>query len=60
VLTEGADVGGGAGWGDDLQTRNDQITLCGRKILLVEEMGGNSKHHNIKFRPTIKSNYMLF
>jgi hypothetical protein len=32
---------------DDPQTRNDQITLCGRKILWVEEMGGNFKHHNI-------------
>jgi hypothetical protein len=33
--------------GDDLQTRNDQITLCERKILWVEKMGGNFKHHNI-------------
>jgi hypothetical protein len=37
----------GRGLGDDLQTRNDQITLCGRKILWVEKMGGNFKHHNI-------------
>jgi hypothetical protein len=37
----------GRGLGDDLQTRNDQITLCGRKILWVEEMRGNFKHHNI-------------
>jgi hypothetical protein len=32
---------------DDPQTQNDQITLCGRKILWVEEMGGNFKHYNI-------------
>jgi hypothetical protein len=51
--SEGVDLGRaarGAGLGGDLQMRNGQITLCGRKILLVEEMrgnGGNSKHHNI-------------
>jgi hypothetical protein len=38
---------GGHSLGDDLQTRNDLITLCGRKILWMEEMGGNFKHHNI-------------
>jgi hypothetical protein len=40
--SEGVDVGRAGGVGDDLQTRNDQIiTLCGRKILWVQEMGGN-------------------
>jgi hypothetical protein len=33
----------GHGLGDDPQTLNDQITLCGRKILWVEEMGGNER-----------------
>jgi hypothetical protein len=33
----------GRGLGDDPQTRNDQITLCARKILWVEEMGGNER-----------------
>jgi hypothetical protein len=50
------DVGraaGACGLGDDPQTRNDQITLCGRKILWVEEMGGNFKHHNITLQMNI-------
>jgi hypothetical protein len=38
---------GGVRVRDDPQTRNDQITLCGRKILWVEEMGGNFKHHKM-------------